>query len=66
MALNRKKQNHLKNISLTAWEVFLSNVDEETCDVYSRAMRFFLEANHFTSLEEAAAQADEQNLFTFS
>ena len=65
MALNRNKQNHLKNISLTAWEVFLSNVDEETRDVYSRAMRFFLEANHFTSLEEAAAQADEENLFTF-
>jgi integrase len=64
MAPSRKKGQR-DEINLSTWFAFLSNIDEETRTVYSRALKQFCEVNAFTSLEEAAALGNEKHFSAF-
>jgi len=63
MAQKEKLGRHKINLSI--WEGFLANLDRETRDVYSQAVRIFSEVNGFKSLEEAAAKGSEENFVNF-
>ena len=63
MVPEHKKNGEPKNLSL--WQAYLLNLDDDTREVYMRALRMFCRVNGFRSLEEAAERADEQAFVEF-
>lgn len=47
------------------WALTLENLDDETREAYSRAVRFFCEFNGFDSLATALEQGGEQHVANF-
>jgi len=63
MVPKQQRNGEPKNLSL--WQAYLLNLDDDTREVYARALRIFCRVNGFRSLEEASEKGDEQAFVNF-